>query len=103
MAEKFSLKLLVLLALNPEGLTYKHIANKTKFHINTISRYVGVFDNKGLVDIKQQKSGGIRGKKWVNIVRMKKELLEAKSITDFFQKIARQAQLKDWLSDEIIN
>ena len=103
MAQKFSLKLLVILALNPEGLTYKQISAKTCFHINTVSRYIGVFDSKGLIDVKQQKSSNIRGKKWVNIVKMKKDLLEAKSITDFFQKVARQAQLKDWLSDEIIN
>ena len=103
MAQKFSLKLLVILALNPEGLTYKQISAKTGFHINTVSRYIGVFDSKGLIDVKQQKSSNIRGKKWVNIVKMKRDLLEAKSVTDFFQKVARQAQLKDWLSDEIIN
>ena len=103
MAQKFSLKLLVILVLHPEGLTYKQISAKTDFHINTVSRYVGVFDAKGLIDVKQQKSSNIRGKKWVNIVKLKKELLEAKSITDFFQKVSRQAQLKDWLSDEIIN
>ena len=103
MQPKFSLKLLVILALNPDGLTYKQISSKTGFHINTVSRYIGVFDNKGLVDIKQHKSGGLRGKKWINIVKMKKDFLEAKSVTDFFQKIARQAQLKDWLSDEIVN
>ena len=103
MAQKFSLKLLVILALNPEGLTYKQISAKTGFHINTVSRYIGVFDSKGLIDVKQQKSSNIRGKKWVNIVKMKRDLLEAKNVTDFFQKVARQAQLKDWLSDEIIN
>lgn len=103
MAQKFSLKLLVILALNPEGLTYGQISAKTGFHINTVSRYIGVFDSKGLIDVKQQKSSNIRGKKWVNIVKMKKDLLEAKSVTDFFQKVSRQAQLKDWLSDEIIN
>lgn len=103
MAQKFSLKLLVILALNPEGLTYRQISVKTGFHINTVSRYVGVFDTKGLIDVKQQKSSNIRGKKWVNIVKMKRDLLEAKSVTDFFQKVARQAQLKDWLSDEIVN
>ena len=103
MAQKFSLKLLVILALNPEGLTYKQISAKTGFHINTVSRYIGVFDSKGLIDVKQQKSSNIRGKKWVNIVKMKRDLLEAKSVTDFFQKVARQAQLKDWLSDEIVN
>ena len=89
--------------MNPEGLTYKQVSAKTGFHINTISRYIGTFDSKDLIDIKQQKSNGIRGKKWVNIVKMRKEFLEAKSPADFFQKIARQAQLKDWLSDEIIN
>src|SRR3989338_9489101 len=103
MAQKFSPKLLVMLALNPEGLTYKQISAKTGFHINTVSRYIGVFDSKGLIDIKQQKSSNIRGKKWVNIVKMKKDLLEAKSVTEFFQKIAKQTQLKDWLSDEIVN
>ena len=103
MAQKFSLKLLVILALNPEGLTYRQISAKTGFHINTVSRYIGVFDTKGLIDVKQQKSSNIRGKKWVNIVKMKRDLLEAKSVTDFFQKVARQAQLKDWLSDEIVN
>ena len=103
MAPKFSLKLLVVLAMNPEGLTYKQISAKTGFHLNTVSRYIGTFDVKGLIDVKQQKSGSIRGKKWVNIVKMKKELLEAKSPTDFFQRVCRQAQLKDWLSDEIIN
>ena len=103
MAQKFSLKLLVILALNPEGLTYKQISAKTGFHINTVSRYIGVFDSKGLIDVKQQKSSNIRGKKWVNIVKMKRDLLEAKTVTDFFQKVCRQAQLKDWLSDEIVN
>lgn len=103
MTQKFSLKLLVILVLNPEGLTYRQISAKTGFHINTVSRYIGVFDSKGLIDVKQQKSSNIRGKKWVNIVRMKKDLMEAKSITDFFQKVCRQAQLKDWLNDEIIN
>ena len=103
MTQKFSLKLLVILALNPESLTYKQISAKTGFHINTVSRYIGIFDSKGLVDVKQQKSGGMRGKKWVNIVKMKKEFLETKSVTDFFLKVARQAQLKDWLSDEIVN
>lgn len=91
------------MALNPEGLTYRQISAKTGFHINTVSRYIGVFDSKGLIDVKQQKSSNIRGKKWVNIIKMKRDLLEAKSITDFFQKVARQAQLKDWLSDEIVN
>lgn len=103
MAQKFSLKLLIILALNPEGLTYRQISAKTGFHINTVSRYIGVFDSKGLIDVKQQKSSNIRGKKWVNIVKMKRDLLEAKSVTDFFQKVCRQAQLKDWLNDEIIN
>lgn len=103
MAQKFSLKLLVILVLNPEGLTYRQISAKTGFHINTVSRYIGVFDSKGLIDVKQQKSSNIRGKKWVNIVKVKRDLLEAKSVTDFFQKVCRQSQLKDWLSDEIIN
>ena len=102
-AQKISLKLLAILVLNPEGLSYKQISAKTGFHLNTISRYVGTFDAKGLVDVKQQKSGGLRGKKWVNIVKLRKEFLEAKSPTEFFQKVARQAQLKDWLSDEIVN
>ncbi len=103
MAPKFSLKLLVILAMNPEGLTYRQVSAKTGFHLNTISRYIGTFESKGLIDVKQQKSINIRGKKWVNIVKLRKELLEAKSPTEFFQKVARQAQLKDWLSDEIVN
>ena len=103
MTQNFSLKLLVILVLHPEGLTYKQISAKLGFHINTVSRYISVFDSKGLVDVKQQKSSNIRGKKWVNIVKLKKEFLEAKTITDFFQKIAKQSQLKDWLSDEIVN
>ena len=94
---------MIILAMNPEGLNYKQLSAKTHFHINTISRYLAVFDSKGLIDTKQQKSSNIRGKKWVNIVKLKKEFLDAKSPSDFFQRVARQAQLKDWLSDEIIN
>src|SRR3989338_8400527 len=87
---KLSLKLLIALVLNPDGLPYKQIAEKTNFHINTVSRYISYLDSKGLVDIQQRKSESFRGRKWVNIVKLKKQFLEAKTIQDFFIKLIKQ-------------
>ena|SRR3989338_1255089 len=101
MKPKLSLKVLAALATRTEGLSYKDISSITKYHINTVSRYVSYLDSKGLLDIKQQKSNSIRGRKWINIVKLKKELLDSKSPTDFFNKILKQlgGQLSDVFTD----
>jgi len=101
MKGKLSLKLIVALAIRPDGLTYKEISDITKYHLNTVSRYVSFLDSKNLVDIKQKKSNSVRGRKWINIVKLKKEFLEAKNIIEFFNKIIRQSggQLNDIFTD----
>lgn len=90
MEGKLSLKLIAALAIRQEGLTYKELSEITNYHINTISRYVGYLDSKGLIDIKQEKSNSIRGRKWVNVVSLKREFLQAKDIADFFNRIIKQ-------------
>jgi transposase len=87
---KLSLKILVVLATRTDGLTYKEISGIIKYHINTVSRYVSYLDSKGIIDMKQEKSNSIRGRKWVNVVSLKKEFLQAKDVTDFFNKITKQ-------------
>lgn len=98
---KLSLKLIASLAIKPDGLTYKEISEITGYHINTISRYISYLDSKGIVDIRQRKSNSVRGRKWINIVKLKKEFLEAKNITDFFNKIIKQSggKLNDIFTD----
>jgi DNA-binding transcriptional ArsR family regulator len=88
---KLSLKIIAVLAMKPDGLSYKEISSITKYHINTISRYISWLYNKEIVDIIQNKSSSIRGRKWVNIARLKKELLECRSITEFYNKVVKKA------------
>lgn len=90
MKGKLSLKILVVLATRTDGLTYREISGITKYHINTVSRYVSYLDSKGLIDMKQEKSNSIRGRKWVNVVSLKKEFLQTKDIADFFSRIIKQ-------------
>ena len=90
MRGKLSLKILVALVTRTGGLTYKEISCITNYHINTVSRYVSYLDSKSLIDMKQEKSNSIRGRKWVNVVSLKKEFLQAKDIADFFNKIIKQ-------------
>ncbi|MBU0628263.1 MAG: ArsR family transcriptional regulator [Nanoarchaeota archaeon] len=90
MKNKLSLKILVALVTRTGGLTYKEISLITNYHINTVSRYVSYLDNKGLIDMKQEKSNSIRGRKWVNVVSLKKEFLQTKDIADFFNKVIKQ-------------
>ncbi len=90
MKGKLSLKILVVLATRTGGLTYKEISGITNYHINTVSRYVSYLDGKGLIDMKQVKSNSIRGRKWVNVVSLKKEFLQTKDIADFFNRIIKQ-------------
>lgn len=90
MKGKLSLKIIVVLATRIGGLTYKEISCITDYHINTVSRYVSYMDSKGLIEMKQEKSNSIRGRKWVNVVSLKKEFLQAKDVTDFFNKIVKQ-------------
>lgn len=99
MKSKISLKVIMDLAMNPDGLTYKQISEKTKFHINTVSRYISYLDNKKIVDIKQEKSNSIRGRKWINIVKLKKSFIDSKNITDFFVKLSKSEQLSDSKGD----
>ena len=84
---KLSLKLLVALATRIEGLTYKEISGITHYHVNTVSRYISYLDNKGIIDIDQKKSSSVRGRKWVNVVKLKREFLEANNCTDFFNRV----------------
>ena len=97
---RFPLKLLLVLAINQEGLTYKELEQKTGFHINTVSRYVSYLHGKDLVEIKQKKSNSVRGKKWVNVVKLKPELKED-GVIKFFSKISKQLnyQLNDLFSN----
>ncbi len=101
MKGKLSLKLLVALATRIDGLTYREISEITRYHINTVSRYVSYLDSKGLVDVAQRKSNSVRGRKWVNIVKMKKEFLDVKNITNFFNKVIKQlnGELSDVFTD----
>ena len=87
---KLSLRLLAALCINPDGLTYKQISEKTGFHINTVSRCVSYMYSKGLVAIEQKRSNSVRGKKWVNVVKLKKEFIEVKNATDFFSRVVKQ-------------
>ncbi|MDO8740418.1 MAG: hypothetical protein Q7J54_02455 [Candidatus Woesearchaeota archaeon] len=87
---KLPFKLLVALCMHPEGLTYKQISEQTGFHLNTVSRYASHLYNKDLVEVKQKKSSNARGRKWVNVVKLKKELLDAKSAAEFFEKAIKQ-------------
>ena len=96
---KFSLKIIASLAIHPEGLSYKKLSELTKYHINTVSRYITELHSNSIIEIRQYKSNSLRGRKWVNIVRLKKELLESKNITDFFSKIINHNQLSDVLID----
>ena len=101
MKGKLSLKLLVALATRLDGLTYKEISEVTKYHINTVSRYVSYLDSKNLVNVTQIKSNNIRGRKWVNVVKLKKELAEVNNITDFFNKLIKKVdgELSDIFTD----
>ena len=94
---KLSLKLLAALCMNPDGLAYKEISSKTGFHVNTVSRCVSYIYSKGLAEIEQKRSNSVRGKKWVNIVKLKKEFIEIKNAADFFSKVIKQ--LDGGLSD----
>ena len=94
---KLPFKLLAALCINPDGLTYRQISEKTGFHINTVSRCASYMYNKGLVGIEQKKSNSVRGKKWVNVVKLKKEFVDVKNATDFFTRVIKQ--LDGGLSD----
>ena len=94
---KLSFKLLAALCMNPEGLTYKQLSAKTGFHVNTVSRSVSYMYSKGLVEMKQDRSNSVRGKKWVNVVKLKKEFVDVKNATDFFTRVIKQ--LDGGLSD----
>ena len=83
---KLPIKLLLVLSIN-NGLTYKQMQKRTGFHVNTISRQISFLDKNGLLDITQEKSKNLRGKKWVNVVSLKKEFF-AESIAEFFEKIS---------------
>jgi len=100
MGQKLPLKLLLVLATNHEGLTYKELEQKTGFHINTVSRYVSYLDTKSLLEIKQKKSNAMRGKKWINTVRLKQEFKED-ALIKFFAKVSKQlnCQLNDLFSN----
>lgn len=94
---KISLKLLLVLAINPDGLCYREISGKTGYHLNTVSRQVSELDDYGLIEIDQHKSGSIRGKKWVNVVRLKKEFANPE-VARFISRIAVhiKCQLNDF-------
>lgn len=94
---KLSIKVVMALAMNPDGLNYKQVSEKTKFHINTVSRYVSYLESKNIVHINQEKSNSIRGRKWINIVKLNEKLLNAKNITEFFVRVSNQ--LNDLKSD----
>lgn len=87
MSKSLSLKILLLLAINRQGLTYRQIQKRTGFHVNTVSRCVSCLYDRSIIEIKQKKSPSLRGKKWINVVKLKPELA-VDSITEFFSKIA---------------
>jgi len=95
-----NLKLLLLLATNPEGLCYREISRRTNYHMNTVSRYISYLHSKGLIDIKQVKSNSVRGRKWINVVSIKKEL-HNKEVAEFLQEVSNR--LKCPLSDLFSN
>jgi len=97
---KLSLRLLLVLATSHEGLTYKELEHRTSFHINTVSRYISYLYSKDLLDIKQKKSNSVRGKKWVNVVKLKQEFKD-EGVIKFFSKISKQLDCQ--LSELFIN
>lgn len=102
--KQINLKLLLLLAIHCEGLNYKEISKKTDYHINTVSRYVSALHNLDIIDIKQVKSNSVRGRKWVNVVKLKKEL-HNKTIPEFFQEVSKRLKcsLNDLFVDCVIS
>ena len=95
MERKISLKLLTLMVLNLNGLTYKEISRKTNFHMNTISRAISYLYNKDLIEIMPKKGNGGRGKKWINVVKLKADLTESKNVVDFFDLLNKKLRLID--------
>ena len=86
---KLPLKLVIVLNANAEGLTYKEISEKTGYHKHTISKQVTFLDNKGLIAIEQKRSKNIQGRRWINLIKLKKEFLD-ENVTKFFSRIAKQ-------------
>lgn len=84
---KIPLRTLLVLSASRKGLSYRQIQKKTGFHLNTVSRQVSFLDKCGLLSIKQEKSGNLRGKKWVNVVSLKKEFYR-EGVSEFCEKIA---------------
>jgi len=78
----------MLLALHRNGLTYKRIRKLTGFHLNTISRQTSFLDSKGLLQINQKRSGSLRGKKWVNVIKLKD--LPTEGVAVFFEELAER-------------
>lgn len=85
---KIPIKILLVLSIS-NGLTYKQMQKRTGFHVNTVSRQISFLDRKGFLDIRQEKSKNLRGKKWVNVVSLKEEFF-SEGIGEFFEKIAKK-------------
>ncbi|HLC87332.1 MAG TPA: hypothetical protein VJH65_03605 [Candidatus Nanoarchaeia archaeon] len=86
---KLPIKLVIMLNAYADGLTYKEISEKTGYHIHTISKQVTFLDNKGLIAIEQKRSKNIQGRRWINLIKLKKEFLD-ENVTKFFSRIAKQ-------------
>jgi len=87
--KKLPIKLIFLLNAYPEGLTYNEISQKTRYHKHTISKQISYLDAKGLIDIEQKRSKNNKGRRWINFIKLKKELVDD-NVTKFLSRISKQ-------------
>jgi len=97
---KLPLRIILLLNTHAGGLTYKELSQKTDYHSHTISRKITYLDNKGLIVIEQKKSKNLQGRKWVNVVKLKKEFKDD-NVAKFLSRISKQLDCS--LNDIFIN
>ena len=86
---KLPLKLIFLLNTYKDGLTYSEISEKTGYHKHTISKQITYLDTKGLITIEQKRSKNNKGRKWINFIKLKKELIDD-NVTKFLARITKQ-------------
>ncbi len=86
---KLPLKLIFLLNAYPDGLTYSEISQKTRYHKHTISKQISYLDAKGLINIEQKRSKNNKGRRWINFIKLKKELVDD-NVTKFLSRISKQ-------------